>query len=144
VFVGCDADTARYEKDFFSGVRFVTFEPNPAHRQFGASHHVQAPLEDMGKYFAPESFDLIICNGVFGWGLDEYENCEAAFAQCYKGLRKGGQLLLGWNDVPRRAPFPLEKIASLSQFKKLEFPPFGTWRYLTDTVYRHTYDFYSK
>jgi SAM-dependent methyltransferase len=144
VFVGCDADTARYEKDFFSGVRFVTVEPNPDHRQYGATHHIAAPLEDLNKHFAAQSFDLIICNGVFGWGLDEYENCEVAFERCYECLRTGGQLLLGWNDVPRRAPFPLEKINSLARFKKFEFPPFGSWRYLTDTVYRHTFDFYSK
>jgi SAM-dependent methyltransferase len=144
LFVGCDADTARYEKDYFSNVRFVTIEPNPDNRKFGSTHHVEAPLENLGRHFAPEAFDLIICNGVFGWGLDELDNCEAAFDQCHACLRTGGQLLLGWNDVPRRAPFPLETITSLARFQKFDFPLFGTWRYLTDTVYRHVFDFYSK
>ena len=29
LFVGCDADTARYEQEYFSNVRFVTLEPDP-------------------------------------------------------------------------------------------------------------------
>jgi len=69
---------------------------------------------------------------------------DAAFAQAHLALRPGGQMLLGWNDVPRRAPFPLETIPSLAKFKKYDFPLFGTWRHLTDTVYRHTFDFYCK
>jgi SAM-dependent methyltransferase len=144
LFVGCDGDTARYEKDYFSNVRFVTLEPDPDNRKFGAIHHVEAPLEHLGRHFPPDSFDLIICNGVFGWGLDEFDACEAAFDQCHRCLRTGGQLLLGWNDVPRRAPFALETIPSLARFRKFDFPLFGTWRHLTDTVYRHVFDFYLK
>jgi SAM-dependent methyltransferase len=144
LFVGCDADTARYDREYFSGVRFVTLEPDPRHRIYGGSEHVVAPLEDLGDHFPPDSFDLILCNGVFGWGLDAFENCDAAFGQAHLALRPGGQMMLGWNDVPRRAPFPLETIPSLAKFKKYDFPLFGTWRHLTDTVYRHTFDFYCK
>jgi SAM-dependent methyltransferase len=144
LFVGCDADTARYERDHFSNVRFVTIEPNPDNRKFGAIHHVQAPLENLAKHFRPGYFDLIICNGVFGWGLDSFDDCQAAFGQCHACLRPDGHLLLGWNDVPRRTPFPLEQISSLSRFRKFDCPLFGTWRYLTDTPYRHTFDFYLK
>ena len=144
LFVGCDADTAGYHERYFSKVRFVTIEPNPDNRAFGAKEHIVAPLEDLGKHLPPESFDLVLCNGVFGWGLDEFDNINAAFAQAHRALRPGGQMLLGWNDVPRRCPYPLETIPSLALFKKHDFPLFGTWRYLTDTVYRHTFDFYSK
>jgi SAM-dependent methyltransferase len=101
-------------------------------------------MEEIGKHIPAGSLDLIICNGVFGWGLDDADNCEKAFAAAHEALKPGGQMLLGWNDVPRRCPFPLESIASLSKFRKHEFPLFGNWRYLTDTVYRHTFDFYLK
>ncbi|MBV8806658.1 MAG: methyltransferase domain-containing protein, partial [Sinobacteraceae bacterium] len=136
--------TAAYQERYFSNIRFVTLEPNPEHREFGAAAHIVAPLESLDKHLPPESFDLILCNGVFGWGLDEFENCQAAFEQAHRALRPNGHLLLGWNDVPRRVPFPLETIPSLGQFRKYDFPPFGTWRYLTDTAYRHTFDFYRK
>jgi SAM-dependent methyltransferase len=144
LFVGCDADTARYERDYFSKVRFVTIEPNPDNRCFGAIHHVESTLEELGRHFSTESFDLIVCNGVFGWGLDDFEKCEMAIEQCHACLRPNGHLVLGWNDVPRRTPFPLETLTSLAKFRKFDFPPLGSWRFLTDTVYRHTFDFYLK
>jgi len=143
LFIGCDADTARYER-FFDQTRFVTVEPDPNNRDFGATEHIVDSMENLDAYFEPESFDLVICNGVFGWGLDEFDNCQAAFQQAHRVLRDGGQLMVGWNDVPRRTPVALESIPSLSQFEKYDFPVFGTWRYLTDTVYRHTFDFYRK
>jgi SAM-dependent methyltransferase len=144
LFVGCDADTAGYHNGYFKNARFVTLEPNPDNRHFGAPEHVIDSLEHLDRHFSAESFDLVLCNGVFGWGLDAFDNCQTAFEQTYRVLRRGGTLMLGWNDVPPRVPFPLESIPSLAQFKKSDFPPFGTWRYLTDTVYRHTYDFYCK
>jgi len=144
LFVGCDADTAGYHEAYFKGRRFLTLEPNEANRGFGASEHIVGTMEEMGKHIPAQSLDLIICNGVFGWGLDEKENCEKAFAAAYEALKPGGEMLLGWNDVPRRCPFPLESITSLSRFRRAEFPLFGNWRYLTDTVYRHTFDFYRK
>jgi SAM-dependent methyltransferase len=144
LFVGCDADTAHYETTYFDHARFVTLEPDPANRKFGAAHHVEAPLESLVRHFPPESFDLIICNGVFGWGLNELQACEAAFGQCHTCLRRKGQLLVGWNDVPTRAQFPLERIRSLARFRRYEFPLLGTWRYRTDTAYRHVFDFYMK
>jgi len=39
---------------------------------------------------------------------------------------------------------PLAEIESLGDFQKFRFPPLGSWRYLTDTPYRHTYDFNRK
>ncbi len=144
LFVGCDADTAGYHEAYFKGRRFVTLEPNETNRSFGADEHIVGTMEEMGKRIAAQSLDLILCNGVFGWRLDEKENCEKAFAAAYEALKPGGEMLLGWNDVPRRCPFPLESITSLSRFRRAEFPLFGNWRYLTDTVYRHTFDFYRK
>jgi hypothetical protein len=52
--------------------------------------------------------------------------------------------MLGWNDLPERTPVPLDEIASLRRFKPATFVPLGTWRYLTSTPYRHTFDFYRR
>jgi len=143
LFVGCDADTAGYH-EHFKGRRYVTLEPNADNRSFGATEHIVGTMENMGDHIPAGSLDLILCNGVFGWGLDEKENCEKAFSAAHVALKPGGQLLVGWNDVPRRCPFPLESINSLSRFRNYEFPLFGSHRYLTETVYRHVFDFYVK
>ena len=144
LFVGCNTYTSHYQRRYFENKNFWTIEPDAALVKFGAAQHVVAPLEEVGRHFDAHFFDLIICNGVFGWGLDRPAQCEAAFSQCHNCLRDGGQLVFGWDDVLRRTPFALADIPSLAQFSRFEFPPLGTWRYLTDTPYRHTFDFYKK
>ena len=63
---------------------------------------------------------------------------------CYSRLRRNGHFLFGWTDVPARVPIPLESIHGLERFERFTFPAFGSWRYVTQTPYRHTYDFYRK
>jgi len=144
LFVGCGAYTAHYQGRFFPDVKFATIEPDPELSRYGATRHVIAPLEELANHFPAASFDLIICNGVFGWGLDRIEQCDAAFGQCHSCLTENGHFLLGWDDVPRRTPIALANVPSLARFRKYAFPAFGSWRYLTDTPFRHTYDFYQK
>jgi len=144
LFVGCNTYTAHYQAEFFPDINFVTLEPNPQLARYGASCHIVAPLEELGRHCPPGSFDLIVCNGVFGWGLDRYAQCEAAFTQCHDCLVHGGHMVVGWDDLPQRTPIPLDRLRSLARFHKQDFPPLGTWRYRTDTPFRHTYDFYRK
>ncbi|HEY3783873.1 MAG TPA: class I SAM-dependent methyltransferase [Steroidobacteraceae bacterium] len=144
LFVGCNTYTAHYQRDFFPDVNFVTLEPDPELARYGASCHIQAPLEKLADHCPPGSFDLIICNGVFGWGLNTYEQCETAFSQCHQCLVQDGQMVLGWDDLPQRTPIALERLPSLRRFRKYAFPAFRAWRYRTDTPFRHTYDFYRK
>ncbi len=144
LFVGCNTYTSHYEREFFEGKSYWTIEPDPGLRKFGAGQHVIAPLEDVGQHFAANFFDLIICNGIMGWGLDRAAQCERAFAQCYDCLRDDGHLVFGWDDIPRRKPFDLDAVPSIARFTRFVMPSLGAWRYLTDTPYRHTFDFYRK
>jgi hypothetical protein len=59
-------------------------------------------------------------------------------------LRAGGYFVFGWDDIPARTPVPLDAIAALNRFERFPMPVLGSWRYLTETPYRHTYDFYRK
>lgn len=139
LFVGCDSYTAHYQRRYFSTHDYWTIDPNPNCRRFGANRHVTAALENLSRHFPDGLFDLIVCNGVYGWGLNHLEVCDAAFSQCYSCLTPRGHLLIGWNDVPGRDPAPLSAVPSLSRFRDYDFPGFGGSRYLTDTPYRHTY-----
>jgi len=144
LFVGCDWYTKHYQRTFFRAKNYWTLDFNPAARRFGAAQHVQAPLEQLTRHFPAGTFDLIVCNGVYGFGLDAPAQCEAAFEQCHLCLAPNGYFVLGWNAIPARDPVPLAQIAALDRFQKFTFAPLGTWRYLTETSYRHTYDFYRK
>jgi SAM-dependent methyltransferase len=144
LFVGCDWYTRHYAKMFFSHQDYWTIDIAERSRKFGARHHIVGSLESLERYAPPEQFDLIICNGVFGFGLNSLEQCERAIVNCFSRLRNGGHFLFGWTDVPARTPIPLDSIESLKRFRPFMFPPLGTWRYVTQTPYRQTYDFYRK
>jgi len=144
LFVGCQWYTRHYERTYFAGHDFWTIEPCEDARKHGARQHVIAPLERLDAFFPERYFDLIICNGVFGYGLDSSEQCEAAIDHCYTRLADGGNFVLGWDDVPERRPLALESLESLKRFQRFKFPSVGTERYLTDTSYRHVYDFYAR
>lgn len=144
LFVGCDWYTKHYSKVFFHHQEYWTIDVQPAARKFGARKHIVDSLEFLNRYVPTERFDLIVCNGVYGFGLNTLEQCEHAIAHCYSRLKRNGHFLFGWTDVPARTPVSLDNIQSLKRFQQYSFPPLGTWRYLTDTPYRHTYDFYRK
>ncbi|MGH8290668.1 MAG: class I SAM-dependent methyltransferase [Steroidobacteraceae bacterium] len=144
LFVGCDRYTRHYESAYFPDKDYWTLDPAPGARKFAGRQHVVAPLEELALHFSSERFDLIVCNEVFGYGLNELKQCERAFDQCHSRLRPGGYLIVGWDDVPKRSPVPMDAIASLKRFERFAFPPLGTWRCKSDTPYRHTYDFYRR
>src|SRR5882724_1053750 len=76
LFVGCDWYTRHYSRTLFSMVDYWTIEPDPARRKYGAKQHVVDVLQQLLQHFLPGKFDLIVCNGVFGYGLDARADCE--------------------------------------------------------------------
>jgi SAM-dependent methyltransferase len=144
LFIGCDWYTKHYQRAFFSDRDYWTLDVSPKARKFGGTQHIVDGVERLEAHFAPGSFDLIFCNGVYGFGLDSPDHCERAIDACRSTLRPGGYFVFGWDDIPARTPVPLDEIAALNRFERLPVDVLGTWRYLTDTPYRHTYDFYRK
>jgi SAM-dependent methyltransferase len=145
LFVGCGSYTKHYEK-WFKTKEYWTIDINPMKKIYGAKNHIIGSMSDLSLHFKDNSLDLIICNGVFGWGLNDREDVEKAFSGCYDSLRKGGVLILGWDDTPEKNPFPLETCKSLSQFQSYCFPPLSTSQYrnLTDESDKHVFNFYVK
>ncbi len=144
LFIGCDWYTKHYERAFFAGREYWTVDISAKARKFGGTRHIVAGMQEIAARFEAGRFDLIICNGVYGFGLDTADACEAAFGAAWTRLREGGYLIFGWDDIPERTPVPLESIAALAKFERFTPAPLGAWRYLTDTSYRHTYDFYTR
>jgi SAM-dependent methyltransferase len=143
LFVGCAAYTRCYE-EIFAGCEYITIDPAPGRRRHGAARHIVAGLQELDAYLPPETLDLVVCNGVFGWGLDARSACEAAFAACRHALRPGGMLVLGWNDVPSRRPFAQESLAALQALAPCDVPGCDAARVATRTRNRHTFDAYRR
>jgi len=143
LFVGTDWFTRHYDS-LFPGKEFWTIDPSPWKRQFGTPRHVADTLQNLGAHFSPGYFQLIVCNGVFGWGLNGREDCEQAFLQCFERLSPGGHLLFGWNDLPAYRPFPPSEIASLRRFRPFVLPPLAAEHCIAGPDNRHLFEFYFK
>lgn len=144
LFVGCAWYTRTYA-DLFPQATFITLEPNPRRARYGAAHHIVDGLERLDRYVSPGTLDLIVCNGVFGWGLDAHADCERAFDACHLALRPHGELVLGWNDVPAHKPCDPRTLASLRRFEPVRFAPADeASRWYAGTDNRHVFDFLRK
>jgi hypothetical protein len=144
VLVGCDWYTAGYER-LLRDCECWTIDFDPAKRRFGAKgRHIVGAMEDLTDWFNANSVDLVICNGVFGWGLNQRANVEKAFTATWEVLKSGGVFVLGWNDLPERRPFAPEDALGSDRFAPLHIEEFRAHRVRTNTHHRHVFDFYQK
>jgi SAM-dependent methyltransferase len=142
LFVGCDWYTHGYRK-WFRPDTYWTVDCDPEKRHFGAPRlHITDSMANTAKYFTAGSLDLVICNGVFGWGLNAPNDIEAAISAVHRVLRPGGLFLLGWNDVAKHRPMPLAEIGALRDLHPSVIVPLGVSTLLTDTPNRHTFNLY--
>ena len=141
--VGTDWYTQGYGR-MFGRKQYSTIDADPAAARYGGAHHVVGPMQTLGRHFRPVSLDLILCNGVVGWGLDRAEDADAAFAAAFESLRPGGHLIVGWNDLEQHRPFRLGALASVARFEPWVFPPLAASQHLVDNAWRHVFSFYVK
>ena len=143
LFVGCDWYTAHYER-LLPGLTLHTLDHDPRRRRYGTARHHVAALQDIEMLFPAGSLDVIVCNGVYGWGLDALDDCERAFRACAVCLRFEGSFVLGWNAVPAHDPAPLAQL-SMAGFAPHVFSPIGTARLeVAGSIDRHHYAFYRR
>ena len=141
IFVGCDWYTRHYE-EMFAGRDYWTIEVDPARARFGARQHLVGPMVEISERFAPGSVDLVICNGVIGWGLNDPAEIDASLRACARALRRGGVLLLGWNDIPEKRVVDLDSIPALRGYQP--FSVVGRSVFETETYNRHTFTLFQK
>lgn len=143
LFVGVRRYVTSYQ-ELFPEKRYVTIDPVPYTRWFGAACHVVDTVENVNRYFEEGSFDLIVMNGVIGWGLNDVESIERAFRACSLCLREGGELILGLNEGRLGG---VEITWTLGDFEPFEFVKLGAHRLDVKTPLperSHTYLFYRK
>lgn len=141
--VGVAWYTQSYER--LTAVRtFVTVDHDPARASFGVpGRHIIAELTDLESVI-PESepFDVIVMNGVIGFGLDTPEDIERGLRACAARLRPRGTLLLGMNL--QLAPLSLTSIVSGGLFEPRAFGEWADGRVTVEVPFRertHTFVF---
>ena len=138
-----DIGVAWYTKSYpklFRGVDYWTIDVDPAAEDIASAQHHTLSATKLTEKFSPGQFDLIMCNGVFGWGLNTPEDVETALEECAAVLRPDGWLVVGWNDMNGR------RVAGLSdlfekRFRRETFAPVGDDHFIPATPYAHRFDF---
>jgi SAM-dependent methyltransferase len=144
LFVGTRRYTRGYERRL-AGHRLLTLDIDPRAARYGSPHgHVVACASRAVEHYAPGSFDVVLCNGVFGWGLDRRADVEDALDGFATLLRPHGELVIGWNDVFAHRPFPLAEARALARFEPFVFPPLNTVALQLHGASRHRFEFFRR
>jgi SAM-dependent methyltransferase len=144
LFVGCEWYTWRYTV-LFAHREFWTIERRPiASRRYGGRRAVNDDVRHLDRHFEAASFDAVICNGVFGWGLDTATDAAAAVDQFRRVLKPDGLLVVGWTDADGRRPISFADPALVPGFEPLVFEPLGTSRHVTTNELRHVFSFFRR
>jgi hypothetical protein len=143
LFVGCAAYTKWYE-ELFQHQEYWTIDPKKVKRKYGSEHHLIDSITHIRSYVPKGYFDLIVMNGVIGFGLNRLGDIEQAVEACYTVLAHQGILLIGWNDTAERTPIDIRAVRALSNFREYAFEPLHACHYRTAGAYRHTFSFYRK
>jgi hypothetical protein len=143
LWVGCSWYTAPYTT-LFRDRNFWTLDLDPLKQRYGSARHIIDGIENVRDHFGVGELDLVLCNGVVGWGFNSRSQVEQALGGCFESLRPGGVLMIGWNDLPHARPIPFDELTSLACFEPYVFPPLNTHELRTRSVARHVFTFYQK
>lgn len=102
--------------------------------------HRTGDLCDIDRVFPDITFDAIVCNGVFGFGVDTPEMQARAYAAMANVLKPKGLLLLGWNTD--KTSDPVADSLPQAWFKSVDFAGVGARTTFTDVT--HVYDIFKR
>jgi SAM-dependent methyltransferase len=140
--IGVDWYTRSYPR-LFAGAEYWTVDVDPAKQRIASSNHHTVSATHLTDAFAPGTFDLVVCNGVIGWGLNDPSDVETALDECAEVMRAGAWLVVGWNDVEGRRVPGLDALLA-KRFNRQVLPPVGADHFIPKTPYGHRFDFFTK
>ena len=118
----------RYTRAYYAaleaeGAQCWTLDIDPLAAAWGAAErHVVGDLLEPESFPPAARFSAILCNGVFGYGIDDLRGQQAAIGRLAALLEPGGRLLLGWNTHNSRDPRALFDRAGLAHDPLGELP----------------------
>jgi len=114
LWIGCRRYTKEYGALLTSnGGECWTTDIEADHAKWGeAGRHFTCDLLQIDSLIAGRSFDTVLCNGVFGFGVDTRDAQLTALKAMHAILKPGGRLLLGWNTERVDDPAALDFVRS--------------------------------
>lgn len=119
LFIGVAVYTRHYYRLLRYRVRTMDLDPRAA-RYGAAGRHIVGSATALSRHYGKE-FDVIVANGLIGYGLDDRAGFERMMAECHACLREGGSLVIGYNDNARHLDFRLQDTDGYRLFE--EFVP---------------------
>ncbi len=112
LFVGCEFYTSHYRKWFASTqTEYWTTDNNPEAAVWGETgRHIVCDVQELNLHFPVQSFDVVLLNGVFGFGVNDQPAMNRTIAAIHRVLKPKGILMIGWNEVLVSDPCDLENI----------------------------------
>jgi SAM-dependent methyltransferase len=110
LWIGCRRYTKSYGKLLEkNGGECWTVDIEVGHAKWGEKGcHLTGDLLAIDQMVAAGSFDSVLCNGVFGFGVDMRSAQVVALRAMATILKPGGRLLLGWNTDWVEDPLSLD------------------------------------
>ena len=142
LFLGLDKHNWHYPRLLRANFHSLDILPRNAVYGRPGRHWVGDALE-MAAHYGAERFDVVIANGVLGAGIDGEAGLRRLLAQCHTVLKPGGVLLLGYNDLPERTPFPVVVDGGFEEFVP-DIEGVNASRHMVDDPFRHIYCFCRK
>lgn len=98
---------------------------------------------ELPAYYDAGFFDVIIANGLIGFGLDSRSDFDLLLGGAAQVLKPGGLFILGYNDKPERLGYNIRDTANFSLFEEFvpDIPGMDTSSRRIDDGYDHTYVF---
>ena len=117
LFIGTDKRSWHYRSRFYA--KFFTIDKDPRKAIYGDMHnHCVGSATELTLQYVRDQFDVIIANGVIGFGVNHIDQCEDLFAGLETIMKSSGVLVLGYSDSPSRIDFKLEHVKSYHLFEK--------------------------
>jgi SAM-dependent methyltransferase len=138
LWIGCAPYTAGYYKLLEKeGAKCSTIDIDPGQEYWGRrGRHIVGSLLNLDRHYPLRAFDLILCNGVLGWGVDAIEDQRRAFSVMAQTLKPGGVLVVGWNTDTMADP--VASNLHMPHFEHADIAGFPRRRAVPNTT--HVYD----
>jgi hypothetical protein len=144
LFVGVGPYTKWYSTAFNLRPRlsFSTIDPDPQVARWGARgrHRVDRVEALASEAGSRDAYDLVLANGVFGFGIDSAEENAAMIDASHAVLHPGGILLVGYSLPGTFDP----DLVDGRRFRPSPIPGLAADRYLTRNENRHSFACFAK
>ena len=98
----------------YKAAQWVSIDPFESNRKFGAKDHLVGKFpDDINIEDNVATFDVVFCNGVYGWGVNSETGLEYVMQNITSILKPNGICIFGYNTAERNNPVAQETLFNI-------------------------------